>query len=63
MINKRDLDSHSDKRSAHKNQRRHKSSPSCRRRPLYVNFTKINYDEWIIAPEGYEVNSGIFMLS
>ena len=27
---------------------------ACRRRPLYVNFTEINYDAWIVAPPGYD---------
>ncbi|XP_066994602.2 bone morphogenetic protein 10 [Anabrus simplex] len=27
---------------------------SCRRRPLYVDFAEINYDSWIVAPDGYE---------
>ncbi|XP_071442662.1 protein decapentaplegic-like [Hetaerina americana] len=27
---------------------------SCRRQPLYVDFAEINYDTWIVAPNGYE---------
>lgn len=27
---------------------------SCRRRPMYVDFALIAYDEWVIAPPGYE---------
>lgn len=27
---------------------------SCRRRPLYVDFALIAYDEWVVAPPGYE---------
>lgn len=27
---------------------------ACRRRPMYVDFALIAYDEWIIAPPGYE---------
>ncbi|XP_046407313.1 protein decapentaplegic-like [Ischnura elegans] len=27
---------------------------SCRRQPLYVDFAEINYDTWIVAPDGYE---------
>lgn len=27
----------------------------CRRRPLYVEFSDINYDSWIVAPNGYQV--------
>ncbi|KAK2717860.1 hypothetical protein QYM36_006608 [Artemia franciscana] len=26
----------------------------CKKRPLYIDFKKINYDSWIIAPKGYE---------
>ncbi|KAG8257668.1 Bone morphogenetic protein 10, variant 2 [Homalodisca vitripennis] len=26
----------------------------CRRRPLYVEFSDINYDTWIVAPNGYQ---------
>ncbi|KAH0547217.1 bone morphogenetic protein 10-like [Cotesia glomerata] len=33
--------------------RRRRRNP-CRRRPLYVNFASINYDEWIVAPPGYD---------
>lgn len=28
---------------------------SCRRRPLYVDFTEIRFDLWIVQPRGYEV--------
>ncbi|EFN87871.1 Bone morphogenetic protein 10 [Harpegnathos saltator] len=27
---------------------------NCRRSPLYVDFSLITYDEWIVAPPGYE---------
>ncbi|XP_015591486.1 bone morphogenetic protein 10 [Cephus cinctus] len=27
---------------------------ACRRRPLYVDFATIAYDEWVVAPPGYE---------
>lgn len=27
----------------------------CKRKPLYVDFAEINYDEWIVQPRGYEV--------
>ncbi|XP_063985075.1 dorsalin-1-like [Diachasmimorpha longicaudata] len=33
--------------------RRRRKNP-CRRRPLYVDFSAINYDEWIVAPPGYD---------
>ncbi|XP_066589271.1 growth/differentiation factor 2-like [Prorops nasuta] len=26
----------------------------CRRRPLYVDFSLISYDDWVVAPPGYE---------
>jgi hypothetical protein len=29
---------------------------TCRRRPLYVDFSEIHYDTWIVAPDGYEVS-------
>lgn len=29
---------------------------SCRRRPLYVDFTEIRFDLWIVQPRGYEVS-------
>ena len=50
-------DVHTDRRMASKGYRKSKLSQSCRRRSLYVNFTKINYDKWIIAPKGFEVNT------
>lgn len=28
---------------------------TCRRKPLYVDFSEIRYDEWIVQPRGYEV--------
>lgn len=28
----------------------------CRRKPLYVEFSDIDYDTWIVAPSGYQVN-------
>ena len=37
-----------------KHHRKSKQSSTCRRRPFYVNFTQINYDQWIIAPSGFE---------
>lgn len=29
---------------------------TCRRRPLYIDFSEIHYDTWIVAPDGYEVS-------
>lgn len=28
---------------------------TCRRKPMYVDFEEIKYDEWIVQPKGYEV--------
>lgn len=28
---------------------------ACRKRALYINFSEINYDTWIVQPSGYEV--------
>ncbi|XP_031836201.1 uncharacterized protein LOC116428563 [Nomia melanderi] len=33
---------------------RRRRKNSCRRRPLYVDFALIAYDEWVVAPPGYE---------
>nr|CAD7448152.1 unnamed protein product [Timema bartmani] len=35
-----------------KTKRLHRNT--CRRRPLYVDFSEIHYDTWIVAPNGYE---------
>lgn len=29
---------------------------ACRKRPLYVDFSEISYDSWIVQPSGYEVS-------
>ncbi|RZC38192.1 bone morphogenetic protein 10 [Asbolus verrucosus] len=31
-----------------------KMKNSCRRKPLYINFSEINFDVWIVQPAGYE---------
>ncbi|XP_051170680.1 bone morphogenetic protein 10-like [Leptopilina boulardi] len=36
------------------NNNRRRRRNSCRRRPLYVDFSLIAYDEWVVAPPGYE---------
>lgn len=36
------------------NDNRKKKKNPCRKRPLYVDFASINYDEWIVAPPGYD---------
>lgn len=33
---------------------RRKRRNSCRRRPMYVDFSLIAFDEWVVAPPGYE---------
>jgi hypothetical protein len=32
-----------------------KAKNSCKRKPLYINFSEINFDLWIVQPPGYEV--------
>ena len=32
----------------------------CRRRPMYVDFEDINWNEWILAPSGYQVGFTIW---
>ena len=34
----------------------------CHRQPLYVNFTAIHYDRWIIAPAGFQVFVFIYQI-
>lgn len=34
--------------------RRRRNRNSCKKRPLYVDFALIAYDEWVVAPPGYE---------
>ncbi|KAL0274715.1 UNVERIFIED_CONTAM: hypothetical protein PYX00_002779 [Menopon gallinae] len=34
--------------------KRRRSRNTCRRRPLYIEFSEIDYDKWIVAPTGYE---------
>lgn len=29
---------------------------TCKKKPLYVDFTEISYDSWIVQPKGYEVS-------
>lgn len=33
---------------------------SCRRKPLYIDFTEIRFDSWIVQPRGYEVSMKTF---
>ena len=40
------------KRSARRGGRKSRRR-SCRRRPMYVDFTEVGWDDWIIAPPGY----------
>lgn len=30
---------------------------TCKRKPLYVDFSEIQYDSWIVQPSGYEVST------
>nr|4MID_A Chain A, AB204 Activin A/BMP2 chimera [Homo sapiens] len=38
----------------HKQRKRLKSS--CKRHPLYVDFSDVGWNDWIIAPSGYHAN-------
>ncbi|XP_076256703.1 bone morphogenetic protein 10-like [Rhynchophorus ferrugineus] len=38
------------KRNIHKKYKRN----NCKRRPLYINFSEIEYDLWIVQPAGYD---------
>lgn len=33
---------------------------TCKKKPLYVNFAEINYDDWIVQPSGYEVSFDLY---
>ena len=49
-------DSKGQKRANKKKPRSRRSRKNmCRRRPLYVNFEDIHWNNWIIAPRGYQV--------
>ncbi|XP_067830994.1 bone morphogenetic protein 2-like [Heptranchias perlo] len=39
---------------ARKARKKGRGSPRCRRRPLYVDFESVGWNEWIIAPRGYD---------
>jgi len=41
------------KRSARRGGRRGSRRSACRRRPMYVDFAEVEWDDWIIAPPGY----------
>ncbi|KAM6953893.1 bone morphogenetic protein 2b [Aplochiton taeniatus] len=42
------------RQAAHRKQRRkHQHKASCRRHPLYVDFSGVGWNEWIVAPPGY----------
>lgn len=38
-----------------------KSRNTCRRKPLYIDFSEINYDVWIVQPRGYDVSIGFIL--
>lgn len=40
-----------------KRNRKNRRNNNCRRKPMYVNFAEINWNDWIIAPRGYQVTS------
>ena len=42
------------KRSTASSSKTTKSANFCRRRPLYVHFADVDWDDWIAAPPGYE---------
>lgn len=52
-INDDDIDDSPSVTSWTNDARRRKKNP-CRKKPLYVDFASINYDEWIVAPPGYD---------
>jgi len=41
-------------RRGRKKYRRHRRRNFCRRRSMYVDFGEIGWDDWIVAPPGYE---------
>lgn len=41
-------------RQKHGNQRRKESNPLCRRHELYVDFSEVGWNDWIVAPPGYK---------
>ena len=60
--------SNNDHKSAHKTdnldspilsrvKRRGRRQIPCHRRPMYIRFSDINWDNWIIAPHGYQVST------
>lgn len=36
-----------------KQRKKHQHKPSCRKHELYVDFTDVGWNEWIVAPPGY----------
>lgn len=41
------------KRKAHRKKERKPRRKSCQRQDLYVDFSDVNWDDWIVAPHGY----------
>ena len=42
------------RRAPQKKHRRKDGRESCRRHPLYVDFAEVGWNDWIVAPPGYE---------
>ena len=40
--------------SRERNNRKRRLKPNCRRHPLYVDFTSVGWNSWIVAPAGYQ---------
>lgn len=38
----------------HAHQRQRKNKKNCRRHPLYVDFSDVGWNDWIVAPPGYQ---------
>ncbi|XP_066495214.1 bone morphogenetic protein 4 [Tiliqua scincoides] len=38
----------------HPHQRQRKNKKNCRRHPLYVDFSDVGWNDWIVAPPGYQ---------
>ena len=45
-----------------KGRKRPRKKTPCSRSPMYVDFEKIGWDSWIIAPRGYDVSTKLHMV-